>query len=101
MPVSAHGGLMAQTPQISQMAITTAEELIAATRNKKVTEINVSADLADLSPLRLMPGQTLRSVSDRQKVMSFRPDADASSLQPTIPSLISMSVFPRLIARIG
>jgi hypothetical protein len=48
MPVSAHGGLMAQTPQISQMAIATAEELIAATRNKKVTEINVSADLADL-----------------------------------------------------
>jgi len=67
---------MAQTPQISQMAITTAEELIAATRNKKVTEINVSADLADLSPLRLMPGQTLRSVSDRHEVLSFRPDAD-------------------------
>jgi hypothetical protein len=76
MPVSVHGGLMAQTPQISQMAITTAEKLIAATRNKKVTEINVSADLADLSPLRLMPGQTLRSVSDRHAVLSFRPDAD-------------------------
>jgi hypothetical protein len=67
---------MAQTPQISQMAISTAEELIAATRNKKVTEINVSADLADLSPLRLMPGQTLRSASDRHAVLSFRPDAD-------------------------
>jgi hypothetical protein len=48
MPVSLHGALMAQIPQISQVAITTAEELIAATRNKKVTEINVSADLADL-----------------------------------------------------
>src|SRR5579863_6358255 len=72
----AHGALMAQTPQISGMAITTAEELIAATRNKKVTEINVSADLADLSPLRLMPGQTLRSASDRHAVLSFRPEAD-------------------------
>ena len=72
----AHGALMAQTPQISQTAITTAEELIAATRNNKVTEINISADLADLSPLRLMPGQTLRSASDRHKVLSFRPDVD-------------------------
>src|SRR5262249_2611838 len=72
----AHGALMAQTSQISQMAITTAEELIAATRNKKVTEINVSADLADLSPLRLRPGQTLRSASDRHAVLSFRPDVD-------------------------
>src|SRR5262245_46307064 len=72
----AHGALMAQTPQINQMAVTSAEELIAATRNKKVTEINVSADLADLSPLRLMPGQTLRSASDRHAVLRFRPDAD-------------------------
>jgi len=73
----AHGALMAQRPQINQMAVTTAEELIAATRNKKVTEISVSADLADLSPLRLMPGQTLRSASDRNAVLSFRSDADA------------------------
>jgi hypothetical protein len=72
----AHGALMAQTPQISRMAVTTAEELIAATRNKKISEINVSADLADLSPLRLMPGQTLRSASDRHAVLSFRPEAD-------------------------
>src|ERR1700745_4191515 len=78
----AHGALMAQTPQISRMAVTTAEELIAATRNRKVTEINVSADLADLSPLRLMPGQTLRSASDRHAVLSFRPDEDG--LQVTI-----------------
>src|ERR1700745_1465072 len=72
----AHGALMAQTPQISRMAVATAEELIAATQNKKVSEINVSADLADLSPLRLMQGQTLRSASDRHAVLSFRPDAD-------------------------
>jgi hypothetical protein len=72
----AHGALMAQTPQINQMAVTTAEELIAATRNKKVAEINVSADLADLSPLRLMPGQTLRSASERRAVLSFRADED-------------------------
>jgi hypothetical protein len=58
------------------MVVTTAEELIAATRNKKVTEINVSADLADLYPLRLMPGQTLRSASDRHAVLSFRPEED-------------------------
>jgi hypothetical protein len=74
MPVSAHGALMAQTPRISQMAITTAEELIAATRN--VTEINVPADLADLSPLTLMPGQTLRSVSDRHAVRRSKPVGD-------------------------
>jgi len=67
---------MAQTPQINQVAITTAEELIAATRNKRITEINVSADMADLPPLRLMPGQSLLSVSDRHTVLSFRPDAD-------------------------
>jgi hypothetical protein len=72
----AHGALMAQTPQISQTAVATAEELIAATRNKNINEINVSADLTDLSPLRLMPGQTLRSASDRHAVLSFRPDAD-------------------------
>jgi hypothetical protein len=47
---------MAQPPHAGQMAVITAEELIAAARNKKVTEISVSADLADLSPLRLMPG---------------------------------------------
>ena len=67
---------MAQIPQISQVAVTTAEELMAATRNKKVTEITVSADLAGLSPLRLMPGQTLRSASDRHAVLSFRPEED-------------------------
>ena len=67
---------MAQIPQISQVAVTTAEELMAATRNKKVTEITVSADLAGLSPLRLMPGQTLRSASDRHAVQSFRPEED-------------------------
>jgi len=67
---------MPQTPQISQMAVATAEELIAATQNEKVSEINISADLADLSPLRLMPGQTLRSVSDRHAVLSFRSEAD-------------------------
>ena len=67
---------MAQIPQISQVAVTTAEELIAATRNKKVTEITISADLAGLSPLRLMPGQTLRSASDRHAVLSFRPEED-------------------------
>jgi hypothetical protein len=72
----AHGALMAQTPQIRQIAVTSAEELIAATRNEKINEINVSADLADLSPLSLMPGQTLRSASDRRAVLSFRPDAD-------------------------
>jgi len=78
---------MAQTPQIDQMAVTTAEELIAAMRNKKVTEINVSADLADLSPVRLMPGQTLRSASDRHAVLSFRPDADG--LQVTSDNSVS------------
>ena len=67
---------MAQTPQISQMAVANAEELIAATRNKKVIEINISADLSDLSPLRLMPGQTLRSASERHVVLSFRTEAD-------------------------
>jgi hypothetical protein len=72
----AHGALMAQTPQISQMAVATAEELIAATQNQKVSEINISVDLADLSPLRLMPGQTVRSASDRHVVLSFRPEAD-------------------------
>src|ERR1700746_422651 len=72
----AHGALMAQTPQISRITVTTAKELIAATRNQKITEINVSADLADLSPLRLMPGQTLRSASDRHAVLSFRPDVN-------------------------
>jgi hypothetical protein len=72
----AHGALMAQTPQISWMAVSTAEELIAATQNKKVSEINISADLTDLSPLRLMPGQTLRSASDRRAVLSFRTEAD-------------------------
>ena len=61
---------MAHTPKISQMAVATAEELIAATQNKKVSEINISADLADLSPLRLMPGQTLRSASDRHVSLS-------------------------------
>ena len=72
----AQGILMAQPSQTGQLAVTTAEELIAAAQNKKVTEINISDDLADLSPLRLMPGQTLRSVSGRHTVLSFRPEAD-------------------------
>jgi hypothetical protein len=72
----AHGALMAHPSQISRMAVATAEELFAATQNKKVGEINISADLADLSALRLMPGQTLRSASDRHVVLSFRPEAD-------------------------
>ena len=77
---------MAQTPQVNQMAVTSAEELIAATRNNKVTEINVSADLADLPPLRLLPGQTLGSASDSHAVLSFHADQDG--LQLTTPSLV-------------
>src|ERR1700746_1959028 len=72
----AHGALMAQTPQISRMAVSTAEELIAATQNKKVSEINIWEDRADFSPLGLIPGQTLHSVSDRHAVLSFRLEAD-------------------------
>ena len=67
---------MAQPSHTGQVAVFTAEELIAATQNKEVTEISVSADLGDLPPLRLMPGQTLRSASDRHAVLSFRPEAD-------------------------
>ena len=47
---------MAQIPQINQMAVATGEELIAATRNKKITEINVSGDLADLSAFEAYAG---------------------------------------------
>ena len=67
---------MAQPSHTGQVTVFTAAELIAASQNKKVTEISVSADLADLPPLRLMPGQTLRSASDRHAVLSFRPEAD-------------------------
>ena len=76
----AQGIMMAQPSQTGQLAVTTAEELIAATQNTKVSEINISDDLADLSPLRLMPGQTLRSVSGRHAVLSFRPEADGLQL---------------------
>ena len=71
---------MAQTPQINRMAVATAEELIAAARNKKVTEVSVSADLTDLSPLRIMPGQTLRSAPGRHAVLSFRSNEDGLQL---------------------
>ena len=71
-----HGTLMTKTPQTNQMAITTVEDLIAATQDKKISDIDVSADLSDLPPLRLMPGQTLRSASERHAVLSFRPEAD-------------------------
>lgn len=67
---------MAQTSHTGMVAVFTAEELIAATQNKKVPEISVSADLADLPPLRLMPGQILRSASERHAVLSFRPETD-------------------------
>lgn len=71
---------MARPSHTGHAAVFTAEELIAATQNKKVTEISVSADLADLPPLRLMPGQTLRSASERGAVLSFRPETDGLQL---------------------
>ncbi len=81
---------MAHTPKISQMAVAPAEELIAATQNKKVSEINISADLADLSPLRLMSGQTLRSASDRHvslsKILLEKAIKSPSSVGLRIPS---------------
>ena len=82
---------MAQSSQTSQISVTTAEELIAATQNNKVTEINVSADLAGLSPFRLMPGQTLRSASDRHGALSFRPEADGLQVT-TDNSVIGLDV---------
>jgi hypothetical protein len=97
----AHGALMAQTPQISQMAVATAEELIAATQNKKVSEINISADLADLSPLRLMPGQRCVRLQTGMLSSAFGLRQMVLRSQPTILSLVSMSVLPRLIARFG
>ena len=92
---------MAQPSHTGQVAVCTAEELIAATQNKNVTEIGVSTDLADLSPFRLMPGQTLRSASDRHAVLSFRPEADGVQVT-TDNSVFGLDLrVTRLIARFG
>lgn len=51
--------------------VTDAKELTSATNNKNLNDIIVSADIADLPSLRLIPGQTLRSSPDRHVVLSF------------------------------
>ena len=67
---------MAQTSGTNRVTVTTAEALVSATNNKAVTDIVVSDDMNDLPPVRLMPGQTLRSSSDTHPILSFGQDTD-------------------------
>jgi hypothetical protein len=59
---------------------TTAEELVAATNDETIGQIVVESDLADLPSIRLRPGQTLRSHSEKRSTLTFREDSDGLRL---------------------
>jgi hypothetical protein len=55
--------------------VTSARELVAATNDKDTTQIVVGADLAEVPPIRLLPGQTLCSDGERSLTLRFRENA--------------------------
>jgi hypothetical protein len=56
------------------------EELVLAASDKDVRQIIISADLDDVPPIRLLPGQTLRSDSVHHPTLNFRENADGLQL---------------------
>src|SRR5215510_13608305 len=56
--------------------VSSVDDLIAAANDKEVREIIVSTDLHAVSPINLLPGQTLRSDSGEFPTLEFRENAD-------------------------
>lgn len=60
--------------------VSTVDDLIAAASDKEIREIVVSADLADLPSISLLPGQTLHSDSVALPTVTFRRNVDGVRL---------------------
>jgi hypothetical protein len=52
------------------------DELVLAAIDKDVKQIIIGADLDDVPPIRLQPGQILRSHSEQHSTLTFRENAD-------------------------
>ena len=60
--------------------VNSTDELILAASDKDVGQIIISADLDDVPPIRLLPGQTLRSGSQHHVTLTFRENTDGLQL---------------------
>jgi hypothetical protein len=60
--------------------VKSADELVAATNDGAILQIIIESDLADLPSVRLMPGQTLRSFSEKRRRLTFREDSEGLQL---------------------
>jgi hypothetical protein len=60
--------------------VNSGDELVAATNDVTIGQIIVESDLCDLPSISLMPGQTLRSCSEKRSTLTFREDSDGLRL---------------------
>jgi hypothetical protein len=68
------------------------EELVAATNDEAIGQIIVEADLSDLPSISLMPGQILRSCSEKRSTLAFRKDSDGLRLSSD-NAVIALDLF--------
>ena len=60
--------------------VKSSEELVAATNDNAIGQIMVESDLSGLPSISLMPGQMLRSCSEKRSTLTFREDSDGLRL---------------------
>jgi hypothetical protein len=60
--------------------VTSVSELVAATNDNETTQIIVGADLAEVPPIRLLPGQAICSDGERRVSLRFREDVEGLQL---------------------
>jgi hypothetical protein len=80
-----HSTAVCQRRTASQWAgktnlVTPVSELVAATNDKDTTQIIVGADLGEVPPIRLLPGQAICSDGERRVSLRFREDVDGLQL---------------------
>jgi hypothetical protein len=68
------------------------EELVAATNDDTIGQIIVESDLPDLPSISLMPGQILRSCSEKRSTLTFRKDSDGLRLSSD-NAVIALDLF--------